>query len=51
MLIMNLRPWISSQGKAPLAVANGRARLRRAVIFSQEIELRLDGVSPYRPRP
>ena len=26
----------------------GRARLRRAVTFSREIELRLDGVSPYR---
>ena len=28
-------------------VLAGRARLRRAVTFSHEIEFRLDGVSPY----
>ena len=37
--------WSSRE---PLHVENGRARLRRAVTFPQEIEFRLDLVSPYR---
>ena len=51
MLIMNnLRRSISSKGNAPVTAGEGRARLRRAVTFSHEIEFRLDGVSPYHAR-